>query len=185
MKNMKSNIIIPSNIYPCIEEWTKDEEFMSQIFDYHKINNARKNKYSSYVPDFKRTQIAIIGNGTRCINSQDDPCRGYVKGKGGQCKCIKRDCKLISKCNPDLTEEYALFWETAGDDISLYGYPNKQKKYYLVDLVSEEEKNSYFFNPETSTKKYPVFNEKNEDKERKLVIIGYHRECFAIIVMNN
>lgn len=178
MQNMKSNIIIRSNLYPCKEEWTIDSEFMGNIFDYHKINNARGNKYSSYLPNFKQLQMSILGTGKRCVFAKNDPCMGYIKGNGTQCRCIKKDCPNISKCNPNLTEEYYEFWTTSGDDEDLYGNPAEQKKYYLVDLVSDEEKNSYFSSPETDAHMYPIEEDVKKQNERTKIIIGYTRECF-------
>lgn len=185
----KSNITCASNIYPCKEIPYADQHFVDQLNDYRFIRNVIKKiqtKQSSVILKRKQGLIYKIET-SRCHYAPYDPCRGYVDGVGIKCKCINRECSEIYKCNPDFQPQDFLEWTMDEEERELYGDPERLRKYYLVDLVSDEERFMYESAPEESGISYPPLYEEEQEEEkpsnrpygRRKQIIGYENTYFG------
>ena len=194
-----SNIVGGSNVYPCKENNLFDKEFVEQISDLNKLKSIiKKRETDSRVVELNKNQLSIVHNGMRCTFSKHDPCIGFVKDKGIVNKCINIECPGLydrssfygkapwKGCNPSLTKEYVRLWTREPEANEEYGNPKKQKKYYLVDLVSEQEKLRYYTEAEDDDILYPILEDEElksiqeKPTERKKVIIGYERTYFGV-----
>lgn len=180
---MKSNIIGGSNVYPCKESPFCDQEFVNQIEDYEvlkRIHKKQEIRQTSVHLTEKQSQIMEIE--MRCYYAKNDPCWGYVNGQGIQCKCIKGRCPQIKKCNPTYTSEQEDYWKMTDEAKVLYGHPDKQKKYYYVDLVSDKEMSRYYSDPKGAGIEFPPMPDPEipeQQNGRKLVIIGSDSTYFG------
>lgn len=175
----ESNIIGGSNIYPCCGIPTQDPSFMNNVQDYELLKELYdKNVFSCGKIVFTNKQKQIIETDMRCVYAKNDPCWGYVDGKGIVSKCINVACPQIKKCNKEFAAEDEKEWRISFLEKNQYGCPDKQKKYYLVDLVSDYEKEQYVSNPKAAGIEYPPIKDKVK-KERKMIIIGYERTRFS------
>lgn len=187
----KSNVITNSNILLCKKEFPWwDSEFMVEIEDdiLLKEYDRRRRNGDARVVAFSEKQNAIIKTELRCVYAKNDPCWGYDnKSKRVISKCINGDCRLLSQCNPDYTLEEELNWQPLEKETLLYKDPAKLRKYYFVDMISDEEMSSYIFSPKYEGYSYQVekdpwqkinkYSKKTKiDPEtgRKMVIVGYH-----------
>lgn len=182
-----SNVIGGSNVYPCNGSPLSDQEFVNHIEDYNHIRAIRKQqefRQSSVSLTKKQAQLMQIE--MRCVYAKKDPCWGYINNVGVRSKCVEGNCPQIKKCNPDYTQEDTVYW-TMTDEVRLqYGHPDKQKKYYLVDLVSDEEMLKYISDPKGAGMEFPPIKDefpKQENKTRpegrRQVIIGYEETYFG------
>lgn len=181
-----SNIIGGSNIYPCKGSPLSDQEFVNQIEDYNYIKTIHKTqelRQSSVHLTKKQAQLLEIE--MRCVYAPKDPCWGYIDGQGVKSRCVEGRCPRIKQCNPTYTQEQTDYWRMNEETKSLYGRPDKQKKYYLVDLVSDEEMLKYISDPKGAGIEYPPMKEpeqikpKQKPKGRHLVVIGYEETYFG------
>ncbi len=185
----RSNIIGGSNVYPCKGNPLQDQEFVSHIEDYghikaiHKMHEFRQ---SSVSLTKKQAQLLEIEMRCALLRDRPDPCWGYIEGQGVRSRCIEGRCPHILKCNPTYTKEQAEYWTMTEETKALYGHPDKQKKYYLVDLVSDQEMLKYISDPKGAGKEYPHIKDPEPEKPkkekssgRKLVIIGYEETYFG------
>lgn len=180
-----SNIIGDSNVYPCMGNPLEDQKFVEQIKDYEKIKVIYKRQeamQSAIRLNDEQKQLLQIE--MRCIYAPNDPCWGYVTGEGIKCKCVKGQCPNIKKCNPNYTKEQSVYWKMVKEDKISYGFPEKQRKYYLVDLVSEEEMKRYISDPKGAGSEFSIIPdledlEETKAKEREKVIIGYEDTYFG------
>lgn len=185
----KSNIITRSNIFLCKAEdpWL-DPDFISQIQDYNLLRefDRKKQQGENRIASFSKKQNDILNTEMRCIYAKDDPCWGYVdKLKKVISKCINGECPQIYRCNPDYTYDYAKLWEHDVSEILKYGNPNKLRKYYFIDMISDEEMATYSSVPSNEGSEYPVEYDSWQEKKRlkkvkidpetgrKMVIVGY------------
>lgn len=185
----KSNITCGSNVYPCKGVPYADQEFVDQLNDYRFIRNVVKKRQTHQTSvSLKRKQGLIYhGESTRCTYAPNDPCIGYVEGQGMKCKCIHKECANIYKCNPDYKPQDSVDWTMCEEEKILYGNPDQLKKYYLVDLVSDEEKNMYKADPEEGGIAYPPLYEEETTENRstgrprgrRKQIIGYENVYFG------
>lgn len=181
-----SNVIGGSNVYPCKGSPLSDQEFVNQIEDYNYIKTIHKNqifRQSSVCLTKKQSQLLEIE--MRCVYAPKDPCWGYIDGQGVRSRCVEGRCPRIMQCNPTYTVEQADYWTMSEEAKTLYGKPGKQKKYYLVDLVSEEEKQRYISDPKGAGIEFPPMKDpeikvtKKKKKGRQLVIIGFEETYFG------
>lgn len=182
-----SNIIGGSNVYPCKGSPLSDQEFVNQIEDYNyirTINKMQEFRQSSVHLTKKQSQLLEIE--MRCVYAKHDPCWGYVNGQGIRSRCIEGRCPRIKTCNPTYTSDQKAYWTMTEEAKALYGRPDKQKKYYLVDLVSDEEMSRYIADPKGAGVEFPPIpdskpktSEKQKLKGRRLVIIGYEETYFG------
>lgn len=173
-----SNIKFVSNVYPCKSEISSDREFISKVNDYYKLYNFMNSKYSSNVPMLSSMQRKILNEGARCKEALNDPCWGMVETESGvywKCKCINTKCKRFKDCRDDFDESEISKWKIDSSAIDFYGDSRKQKKYYLVSLLSYKEKNSYFNHPKSNVHRHKLL--KIEENKRK--IIGYEKIRFS------
>jgi hypothetical protein len=134
----------------------------------------------------KQSQLLEIEMRCALLHRQD-PCWGYIDGEGVRSRCIEGRCPLILKCNPTYKPEDAVYWMMTEETYASYGSPDKQKKYYLIDLVSEEEMMKYISDSKGAGIEFPPIkdteSECKEDeykrKGRHLVIIGYEETYFG------
>ena len=195
---MDSNIVAGSNVYLAKNDnvWS-DPEFISQIIDYDLLKTiVDRYKYSSQKP-LSSEQMRIVHRGIRCVYAKNDPCIGPIEGGGVRCKCINIDCPGLfdrpksawKGCNPGLTKEYVKQWTPDPKDKRLYGNPKNLRRYYIVDMVSEEEMSLYESNPKNEGFEYEIKNPvlpNPQDKGpviqdyridpltgKKMVVIGY------------
>ena len=175
-----SNIIIRSNIYPCKEALLQDTSYIAVIEDYDLLKEINRRLSYSTKTLFSSKQKEIIETNLRCINSKNDPCWGYVEEKGIRCKCVNGDCPRIKLCNPEYQEEERSLWKQSKIDTESYGFPQKQRKYYLVDLISDREKAQYISEPGNAGVAHSsIYDEPEPDNsKRKLIIIGYEGTQF-------
>ena len=97
-----SNIIGDSNVYPCMGNPLEDQKFVKQIKDYEKIKVIYKRQEAMQSAiQLNDEQKQLLQIEMRCIYAPNDPCWGYVTGKGIKCKCVKGQCPNIKKCNPN------------------------------------------------------------------------------------
>ena len=183
----KSNIIGGSNIYPCNGSPLNDQKFVNQIEDYNYIRTIHKmHRFRQSSVHLTEKQSQLLEIEMRCIYAKNDPCWGYINGQGIRCRCIEGRCPRINNCNPTYTSEQQVYWTMSEEIKALYGYPDKQKKYYLVDLVSEEEMSRYFSDPKGAGIEFPPIpdskpktRKRMKTKGRRLVIIGYEETYFG------
>lgn len=163
---MDSNIIADSNVYLTREDnsWL-DPEFVSQVMDYDLLKKyADRHKYAPHIPLLSSGQMRIIHSGIRCTYAKNDPCIGPVKGGRVKNRCINIECPGLydrpksawKGCNPGLTEEYVKQWTPNPEDKKLYGNPMNLRRYYIVDMVSDEEMSRYVSTPKSDGFVYPV-----------------------------
>jgi len=174
----QSNIAIASNVFPCEGNPASDREFVREVKDFNllkQLEDRTKNPWWSYL---SQTQKQIIDKEKRCFYAQNDPCWGYVEGQGVICKCINTSCSRVDECRPVLKAGEALFWQQTPPDSELYGNPEAQKRYYLVDLISDHEKDQYHSLPSTSGVSHSAFYEEDQKKEPCPQIIGFERILF-------
>lgn len=184
-----SNIIGGSNIYPCKGSPLSDQEFVNHIEDYRHIKAIRQmQEFRQASVTLTKKQVQLLEIEMRCaLLRRSDPCWGYIEGKGVRSRCIEGRCPQILKCNPTYKPEDTIYWTMTEEDKVSYGRPNKQKKYYLVDLVSDEERLKYISNPKGAGKEFPPIKDTESEKtkstakpkERQLVIIGYEETYFG------
>lgn len=175
-----SNIIIRSNIYPCKEYLLQDTNYIAAIENYDLLKEISRRLSYSTKNMFSSKQKEIVKTNLRCINSKNDPCWGYAEEEGICCKCVNGDCPRIKLCNPEYREEERRLWEQSELDTESYGLPHKQRKYYLVDLISDKEKAQYISEPGNAGVAHPsIYEEPEPDTpKRKLIIIGYEGTSF-------
>lgn len=189
----ESNIIVGSNVYMCRTDnpiW--DPEFVKQVQDYSMIKYiSGRRQVDNRVASLVGNQGAILKTEMRCVYAPKDPCWGYKNSKKRVVSaCINGDCPKIYECNPEYKKEDSVFWVTTGDERDLYKDPDKQTKYYFVDMISDEEMSRYVSDPGNAginhrTPPAPVIPPPppKEDTStridpktgRKMVIIGYKK----------
>ena len=201
---MNSNIVAGSNVFLSREDDPRrDSEFVSQIVDYERLKEiVERSKVDRQVPRLSEKQMSIVHRGIRCVFAKNDPCMGYVEGKGNQCKCINVNCPGIydrnsfhgtapwKGCNPGVTEAYIKEWTPDPKEKERYGDPEGLLRYYIVDMISDEEMSRYISNPQNEGFEYeihrnPVPQDKSVKKEndrkykvdpetgKKMVVVGY------------
>lgn len=182
-----SNIIGGSNVYPCKGRPLSDQEFVGQIEDYNYIIAVYKmHELGSSQVHLTKKQSQVLEIEMRCVYAKNDPCWGYINGEGIKCRCIEGRCPNIKKCNPKYTSEQGEYWTMTEEARVRYGCPEKQKKYYLVDLVSDDEKSRYETDPKGVGIEFPPIpdsklqrKKQSKPKGRRLVIIGYEETYFG------
>lgn len=181
-----SNIIGGSNIYPCKGSPLSDQEFVNQIEDYNYIKTIYEMiELQRSSVHLTKKQMELLKIEMRCTYAPNDPCWGYINGQGIKSRCVEGECHKIKQCNPTYTREQTDYWRMNEKTRSLYGRPDKQKKYYLVDLVSDEEMLKYISDPKGAGREYPTMKEteqnnlKQKPKGRHLVVIGYEETYFG------
>lgn len=179
-----SNIIGGSNIYPCKESPLRDQDFVNHIEDYNYIQKINKmHLLSSYNIHLTQKQVQLLKIEMRCVYAKKDPCWGYIDGQGIRSRCIEGRCPQIMKCNPTYTSEQKRYWTMTDEATVQYGRPDKQKKYYLVDLVSDEEMLRYSSDAKGVEKEHPFIvdpiKEPAKPQGRRQVIIGYEETYFG------
>ncbi len=185
----RSNIIGGSNVYPCKGNPLTDQEFVRHIEDYEHIKAIHKMKeFRQASVHLTKKQSKLLEIEMRCalLRDRPDPCWGYIEGQGVRSRCIEGRCPRILKCNPTYTKEQAEYWKMTEEVYNQYGWPDKQKKYFLVDLVSDQEMLKYFSDPKGAGKEYPPIKDLEPKKPtekksdgRRLVIIGYEEIYFG------
>ena len=185
----RSNIIGGSNVYPCKGNPLTDQEFVSHIEDYghiKAIHKMQKFRQASVHLTKKQSQLLEIEMRCALLRDRPDPCWGYIEGQGVRSRCIEGRCPHILKCNPTYTKEQAEYWRMTEEVRNQYGRPDKQKKYYLVGLISDQEMLKYYSDPKGAGKEYPPIKDpepkKSKEKKpvgRRLVIIGYEETYFG------
>ena len=184
----RSNIIGESNVYPCKGNPLTDQEFVKHVKDYEHIKTIHKMKESrrTFV-HLTEKQSQLLEIEMRCVFLRDrpDPCWGYIEGQGIRSRCIEGKCPRILKCNPTYTKEQAEYWTMTEDARVQYGRPDKQKKYYLVDLVSDQEMFKYISDSKGVGLEHPMIkdsepeNMKKEKNGRRKVVIGFEEIYFG------
>lgn len=185
-----SNVITGSNVLLCKAEspWL-DAEFVAQIQDYALLKefDRKKKQGENRITKFSDAQQKILSTELRCTYAKNDPCWGYVDDiKKVISKCINGDCHRIYQCNPAFTIEYAQQWKPSEEQSLLYKDPKKLRKYYFVDMISDEEMATYYSVPKNEGPEYPVLkdpwqvhktfgNKTKIDPEtgKRMVIVGY------------
>jgi len=190
---MKSNIVAGSNVFLSrTDDPMQDPAFVSQVHDYPRLREIAVRKFAdSRVAKLDNAQEEILKTELRCVYAKNDPCWGYRKDlKRVVSACINGKCPNIRKCNPSYTAEEAAYWITSDQERKLYGRPDKQREYYIVDMISDEEMGRYISNPANEGFEYPIprnpvlVNEQDIlQKEkmyridpktgRKMVVVGY------------
>ena len=200
-----SNVVSGSNVFLCrTEHPLYDPEFVKQIVDAQKLNELiKRKKFDSKVSNLNKKQLAIADRGTRCMYAESDPCIGFVEGKGIVIKCINTNCPGIKNlksfhgrspwkgCNPDVSKDYISMWAMNPNDELVYGNPKSLSRYYLVDLISDEEMDLYISNPGNAgvdhpTPPAPILEDKEEvikgqyeyinpKTGKKMIIVGYKK----------
>lgn len=173
-----SNVIIGSNVYPCKGRPSEDPRFMAIVKDYPLLKLIHDRDRYRAESLLNSNQKRIIEIGMRCAYAKKDPCWGYIEGEGIRSKCINKNCpkKWLYKCNPKYQPEDEKTWTQSAQDTLLYGDPANQKKYYLVDLVSDRERELYVADPGITGPVHSLPVEKRPEEEkpkRRMVIIGY------------
>lgn len=190
---MKSNIVAGSNVFLSrTDDPMQDPAFVSQVQDYPRLQEiAARKRVDSRVAKFDKAQEEILKTELRCVYAKNDPCWGYRKDlKRVVSACINGKCPNIWKCNPSYTAEEAAYWVTSDQERRLYGRPDKQRVYYIVDMISDEEMSRYISNPANAGIDYPtprnpvLPNEQDTIRKeekfkidprtgRKMVVVGY------------
>lgn len=171
-----SNVTIGSNIYPCNGNPSQDPAFMAVVEDYPLLKEFADKALFASRSLLTGKQREIIKTDMRCVYAKNDPCWGYVEGKGIRSKCIVAECPRIYRCNPEFKPEERKQWSPDPREMAVYGDPKKQRRYYLVDLVSDREKELYIADPGITGPVYPFPEDeppKVEKPKRHMVIIGY------------
>lgn len=167
-----SNIIAGSNVFLSRTEDPRwDPEFVSQIQDYKLLKDLESRKQvDNRIIHFSRKQRDILEIELRCTNAKNDPCWGYSAEKNRIVSaCINVECPKIMDCNPNYTANDAAYWVTTEEERKLYGKPDKQPCYYIVDMVSDEEMMRYDSNPRNEGFEYPIAkNPVLEDERDKI-----------------
>lgn len=183
-----SNIIGGSNVYPCKGNPLSDQEFVNQIEDYNYIKTIHKmQEFQQSSIHLTKKQIQLLEIEIRCVYAPKDPCWGYINGQGVRSRCIEGKCPRIKQCNPTYTQVQADDWTMTEEVKTQYGRVEKQRKYYLVDLVSDEEMLRYSSDPKGAGMEFPPMKDskiakpknKQKSKGRHLVIIGYEETYFG------
>lgn len=189
----KSNIVAESNVFLSREDDPRlDASFLAQVLDYHRLKGIDERKKVDYkIPDFSKVQKEILKTEIRCIYAKNDPCWGYNKSRQKVVSaCINGQCPNIWKCNPEYSPGESNYWIPSAEDQRLYGKPEALRRYYIVDMVSEEEMSRYDSKPENDGYEYPVpknpvltnDQDRSQEKQRfktdpvtgkKMVVIGY------------
>ena len=199
----ESNIVAGSNVYLArTDDPRLDPDFIAQILDYDLLKSiVDRRKTDSRIPMLSGEQMSIVHRGIRCTFAQNDPCIGYVEGKGTQVKCINIKCPGIydrssfygkapwKGCNPGVTEEYIKEWTPNPEDKKRYRRPDMLPQYYIVDMISDEEMSRYTVDPgndgvDHPTPPAPVYKKPEPEGKsqsykidpktgRKMVVIGY------------
>lgn len=188
----ESNIIAGSNVFLSREEdkfW--DEDFARQVQDYKLIKYMHdRRKIDSRICNLTGKQQAILNSDMRCLYAKNDPCWGYVESRKKMvCACINNECSQIYRCNKDYTIEQSLLWSMTDEEIEQYGHPELIRKYYIVDLVSDEEMEQYNYIHDVSDRTFSIKNHIIQDEQkstkkkelsridpatgRKMVVVGY------------
>lgn len=189
-----SNIVAGSNVFLCRTEYPYyDPEFVKQVQDYKLIKYiAGRRQVDNQVAPFQGNQGAILKTEMRCIYAKNDPCWGYKKSKNKVVSaCINAECPKLKECNPEYTKEYAAYWVTTDEERRLYGRPDRLPRYYIVDMISDEEMNRYVVDPGNDgidhiTPPPPIYKKPEPESKsesfridpktgRKMVIIGYSK----------
>ena len=190
---MKSNVVANSNVFLIrTDDPNKDPDFVAQIEDYKLLKDIHSKAHGDIRGTlFTEKQRDILKTELRCVYAKNDPCWGYsAKQKRIISACINGECPKIKQCNPKYSERIASYWVTTDDEKMLYGRPDKQPKYYIVDMISDEEMMRYDSDPinggfEYPVPKNPVLKNKKDNIEpkqktkidpktgRKMVVIGY------------
>lgn len=185
---VESNITGGSNVYCCHGDPLSDQLFVNELTNYRKLKSVHNmiiNRQTFVC--LSKIQKAIVGMEMRCayLKQRPDPCWGYIKGKGITGRCIEGRCPRIMKCNPTYTAEQAALWAMSDETKQLYGNPDNQKKYYLVDLVSDLEKQKYLSDSSSGIPKYKAIENKSIEPRlpkklmRQKVIIGFEETYFG------
>ena len=180
----KSNVGIKSNVYPCSESPLRDQSFVDAVEDYDRLKKIAQKINDALVPVRirKDEQKRLLDVGTRCTYANNDPCWGYIKGEGIRCKCIEGHCPNIRECNPEYSKQQRIEWTMTNRVRLQYGDPKKQKKYFLVDLVSDKEQSRYVSDPKSEIE-FPFMRDPEQQpeypKERQPVVIGYEEIYFG------
>ena len=154
-----SNIVAGSNVFLSREDDPRlDSDFVKQVQDYQLLQDLAKRKQVDYrIPNFTKVQQEIQRMEIRCVYAKNDPCWGYSKSRGRTvCACINGECPKILECNPRYSAEDAAYWVTSSKERRLYGDPKNQRKYYFVDMISDEEMSRYISDPSNDGREYPV-----------------------------
>lgn len=201
---MNSNIVAGSNVYLAkTDDPRRDPDFIAQILDYDRLKEiVERRKIDPQISLLSREQMSIVHRGIRCTFAKNDPCFGPLPGGRNGCKCINIECSGIydrpsfygkapwKGCNPDITEEYIKQWSPDPLAKKQYGNPESLRRYYIVDMVSDEEMSRYDSNPKNEGYEYPIPknpvlpNEQDKKQKeqkykidpitgRKMVVIGY------------
>ena len=189
-----SNIVAGSNVFLCRTKYPYyDPEFVKQVQDYTLIKFiSSRRQVDNQVAPFLNNQQAILKTEMRCVYAKNDPCWGYKNSKNKVVSaCINSECPKLKECNPDYTKEDADYWNTTDEERRLYGRPDRLPRFYIVDMISDEEMNRYVVDPgndgrDFTTPPAPVYKRPDEviKKEnyridpktgRKKVVIGYKK----------
>lgn len=188
-----SNIIAGSNVFLSRTEsplW--DPAFVEQVEDYPLLKFIKsRRQVDNRVAPLTGKQGSILTTEMRCIYAPKDPCWGYVsERKRVVSACVNGECPKIRECNPKYTDEEAAYWTTTDEERARYGRPDRLPRYYIVDMISDEEMTRYDSNPKNEGFEYPVpKNPVLKDKRdviesepktkidprtgRRMVVIGY------------
>lgn len=74
------------------------------------------------------------------------------------------------------------YWKMTEETKVLYGHPERQKKYYRVDLVSDKEMSLYYSDPQGAGIEFPPIPDPEKSDQttgRRLTIIGYDSTYFG------
>ena len=181
----RSNIIGGSNIFLCNGNPLQDQEFVNHVEDYKCIKEIKK-QIDMRQSSVKLTpkQLELLRIEMRCaLLTRPDPCWGYIDDIGVTSRCIKGDCPNISSCNPTYSEAQEEYWTMSEETKKLYGDPKKMKKYYLLDLESDQEMMNYVSDPKGAGMEFPhIYIPKPESESKqdnKQTIIGFERTYFG------
>ena len=174
----QSNISIASNVFPCEGNPASDRDFVKEVRDFILLKELADRTQNPWWSFLDSTQKEIIEKEERCVYAKDDPCWGYIEDRGVVSKCVNTNCYRLRDCNPAFESDEASFWLQSPSDSELYGDPEDQKRYYLVDLISEQEKDQYHSLPSTSGVSHSAFYEEDRKKKPLPQIIGFERILF-------
>lgn len=148
-KKFSSNIIAGSNVLFCKSEDPRyDKDFVSELTDYERLKDI-KDLNNHLVPRFPDKQRDIVKYGNRCIGARNDPCWGYSDRYGMTCACTNTFCHRIWQCNRhyECTAEEANYWKPSPVETALYGDPQRLRRYFKVDMISDDEMRRYNSDP--------------------------------------
>ena len=192
-----SNIIAGSNVYHCEtdEPWF-ETEFMMQVKDPALLKEVEKRHGYDNRVKIPGLQHTLLQYGKTCIYAKHDPCIGFDERVNKvRIACVNGDCPKIYKCNPLYKPEDTKLWNASVDDINKYGNPQDLQRYYIVDMISEEERLTYDIEPgnfgrDYSAAYHPIIEEVKDYKTflpsntryedgtgRKLYLVGYQWKC--------